>query len=615
MLRPLDALRDTRREWMINRSRLIAALVGISTLLAVLIYRYYSLQITQHDDFLTQSDRNRIRVEPIPAPRGHIVDRKGRILAGNKPTFIIGVILERSENPIALIETLAQRLSLTQSELEAFRERSSRRRPFEAVPLKLGLEDAELASVAVDLHQLPGVVVDAQLTRYYPYGNELGHVLGYVGRLSADDLRELDQSKYQGTLHTGKVGLEKRYEPLLHGKPGFQHVETNAHGRVLRVLERQSPEPGQDLTLYLDLDLQREAVAALGEQRGAVVVLDPLTGGVLAMVSNPSYDPNSFVDGISFADYAMLRDSMDTPLLNRALQGQYPPGSTIKPMLALGALAEGYITPETTVADPGWYQLPGDDRRYRDWTLRVRGSGHAEKVDLRMAIAESCDTYYYDLAHRMGIDTMAELLAPFGLGQVTGIDTTGEQQGILPNTEWKQSALGEAWFPGETISAGIGQGYMLATPLQLAQATMVIANRGDSFVPSLVYRAGGLIVGGAKRQSVSVADEHWQAILTGMIDVVHSPRGTAKSIARGIDYQIAGKTGTSQVISIAQDAIYDENAISERNRNHGLFVAFAPAENPNIVVAVIAENGGGSSAAYPIARRIIDAWLSGGRDV
>ena len=512
MPRPLDALRDTRREWLINRSRLIAAFLGICLLLSVLIYRYYSLQITQHNDFLTQSDLNRIRVEPIPPPRGQIVDRKGRVLAGNKPTFIVGVILERSEDSNALIETLAQRLSLTQSELEAFRERSSRRRPFEAVPLKLGLDDTALASVAVDLHQLPGVVVDAQLTRYYPYGNELGHVLGYVGRLSADDLRELDQARYQGTLYTGKVGLEKRYEPLLHGKPGFQHVETNAHGRILRVLERQSPEPGQDLTLYLDLDLQREAVAALGEQRGAVVVLDPLTGGVLAMVSNPSYDPNLFVDGISYADYAELRDSMDTPLLNRALQGQYPPGSTIKPMLALGALAEGYITPETTVADPGWYQLPGDDRRYRDWTLRVRGSGHADKVDLTMAIAESCDTYYYDLAHRMGIDTIAKLLAPFGLGQVTGIDSTGEQRGILPSTEWKRSALGEAWFPGETISAGIGQGYMLATPLQLAQATMVIANRGDSFVPSVVKRVGELIVGGAKRQSLSVADEHWQAI-------------------------------------------------------------------------------------------------------
>ena len=581
----------------------------------MLVYRYYSLQITQHDDFLTQSDRNRIRVEVIPPPRGQIVDRKGRVLAANKPTFVVGVILERSEDSEALIDTLAQRLSLTEPELEAFRERSSRRRPFEAVPLKLGLDDAALASVAVDLHQLPGVVVDAQLTRYYPYGHELGHVLGYVGRVSADDLLELDSERYQGTLHTGKVGLEKRYEPLLHGKPGFQHVETNAHGRVLRVLEKVAPVPGKNLRLYLDLDLQREAVAALGDQRGAVVVLDPLTGGVLAMVSNPSYDANLFVEGISYADYAELRGSLDTPLLNRAVQGQYPPGSTVKPLISLGALAQDFITPEIEIPDPGWYRLPGDDRRYRDWTLRVRGTGHAEMVDLRMAIAESCDTYYYDLAYRMGIDVMAELLQPYGLGQRTGIDTTGEQDGILPSTDWKRTALGEPWYPGETISAGIGQGYMLATPLQLAQAAMVLANKGESFVPSIVHRVDDLTVGGVQRPPIPMDEADWQAVVAGMVDVVHSPRGTAVGISRGIGYQIAGKTGTSQVVSIAQDAIYDEDTISERNRNHGLFVGFAPAENPNIVVAVIAENGGGSSAAYPIARRVIDSWLADESDV
>ena len=480
MLRPLDALRDTRREWMINRSRLIAALVGISLLLSVLVYRYYSLQITQHQDFLTQSDRNRIRVEVIPPTRGQIVDRKGRVLAANKPTFVVGVIKERSEDLDQLVDQLADRLALTSRELDAFKERSLRRAPFEAVPIKLGLDDAALAMVAVDLHQLPGVVVDAQLTRDYPYGETLSHVLGYVGRVSAEDLLELDNERYRGTLHTGKVGLEKRYEPLLHGQPGFQHVETNAHGRLLRVLEQQAPVPGQNLRLYLDLDLQREAAAALGDQRGAVVALDPLTGGVLAMVSNPSYDANLFVEGISYTDYAELRGSLDTPLLNRAVQGQYPPGSTIKPLLGLGALAEGFVTPETAVPDPGWYRLPGDTRRYRDWTLRVRGGGHADTVDLRMAIAESCDTYYYDLAHRMGIDTMADLLTPYGLGQKTGVDTTGEQPGIMPSTEWKRRAMGEVWYPGETISAGIGQGYMLATPLQLAQATMVIANKGDA---------------------------------------------------------------------------------------------------------------------------------------
>ena len=615
MARTLDALRDTRREWMINRSRLIVAVLAIIVVLGVLVYRYYSLQIVQHDDFMTQSDRNRIRVEVIPPTRGQIVDRKGRLLAANEPTFVIGVVRERSEDPAALVDTLTERLSLSGRELKAFQERSERRRPFEAVPIKLGLDDAALATVAVDLHQLPGVVVDAKLTRDYPYGEALSHVLGYVGRVSAEDLFELDAERYRGTLHTGKVGLEKRYEPKLHGKPGYQYVETNAHGRVLRVLERQAPVPGKNLRLYLDLDLQREAVAALGDQRGAVVALDPLTGGVLAMVSNPSYDPNLFVEGISYSDYAELRGSLDTPLLNRAVQGQYPPGSTVKPLISLGALARDFITPDTEIRDPGWYQLPGDDRRYRDWTLRVRGTGHAETVDLRMAIAESCDTYYYDLAHRMGIDAMAEMLQPFGLGQRTGIDIPGEQDGILPSTDWKRAALGEPWYPGETISAGIGQGYMLTTPLQLAQAAMVLANKGESFVPSVVHRVDDLTVGGVQRPSIPMDEVDWQAVVVGMVDVVHSPRGTAAGIARGIGYQIAGKTGTTQVVSIAQDAIYDEDAISERNRNHGLFLAFAPVENPRIVVAVIAENGGGSGAASPVARRIMDAWLSEASDV
>ena len=615
MARTLDALRDTRREWMINRSRMIVAVLAIIVVLGVLVYRYYSLQIVQHDDFMTQSDRNRIRVEVIPPTRGQIVDRRGRLLAANKPTFVIGVVRERSEDPAALVDTLTERLSLSDRELKAFQERSERRRPFEAVPIKLGLDDAALATVAVDLHQLPGVVVDAKLTRDYPFGEALSHVLGYVGRVSAEDLFELDAERYRSTLHTGKVGLEKRYEPLLHGKPGYQYVETNAHGRVLRVLEKQAPVPGKNLRLYLDLDLQREAVAALGDQRGAVVALDPLTGGVLAMVSNPSYDPNLFVEGISYSDYAKLRGSLDTPLLNRAVQGQYPPGSTIKPLISLGALARDFITPDTEIRDPGWYRLPGDDRRYRDWTLRVRGTGHAETVDLRMAIAESCDTYYYDLAHRMGIDAMAEVLQPFGLGQRTGIDIPGEQDGILPNTDWKRAALGEPWYPGETISAGIGQGYMLTTPLQLAQAAMVLANKGESFVPSVVHRVDDLTVGGVQRPSIPMDEADWQAVVVGMVDVVHSPRGTAAGIARGIGYQIAGKTGTTQVVNIAQDAIYDEDAISERNRNHGLFIAFAPVENPRIVVAVIAENGGGSRAASPVAQRIMDAWLSEASDV
>ena len=612
---PLDAMRDTRREWSINRARLIASLIGISFLMAVLVYRYYSLQIIQHDAFLTQSDRNRIRVEVIPPTRGQIVDRKGRLLATNQPTYVVGVIAERATDLPLLMQDLQQRLMLSEDELEAFRERIAQRRPFETIPLKVGLDDRALATVAVDLHQLPGVVVEAQLTRFYPFADLLSHVLGYVGRISPEDLEALERDRYRGTLHTGKVGLEKRYEPLLHGQPGFQHVETNAHGRLLRVLEKEPPQPGKDLRLYLDLDLQRIATEALGSQRGAVVALDPLNGGVLAMVSNPSYDANLFVEGISHTAYSVLRDSLDTPLLNRAVQGQYPPGSTVKPLLALGGLSRDFITTETTVRDPGWYRIPGDDRRYRDWTLRVRGGGHAEQVDMRMAIAESCDTYYYDLAFRMGIDTMEEVLAPFGLGRPTGVDTTGEQRGILPSTQWKREAMGEAWFPGETLSAGIGQGYMLATPLQLAQATMVLANRGSSFVPAIVHRVGELTVGGVPREPVKMDPEDWQAVIAGMVDVVHSQRGTAASISRGITYQMASKTGTSQVIGIAQDAIYEEDKVSERNRNHGLFIAFAPEDKPRIVVAVLAENGGGSSAATPIARRVIDAWLNELSDV
>jgi len=615
MAGPLDAMRDTRREWSINRARLIASLVGILLLMTVLVYRYYSLQIVQHDAFLTQSDRNRIRVEVIPPTRGQIVDRKGRLLATNQPTYVVGVIAERATDLSALTEELQDRLTLTEDELDAFKERLAQRRPFETVPIKVGLDDSALARVAVDLHQLPGVVVEAQLTRHYPFAELLSHVLGYVGRISLDDLEALDGDRYRGTLYTGKVGLEKRYEPLLHGQPGFQHVETNAHGRLLRVLEKQPPQSGQDLRLYLDLDLQRVAAEALGEQRGAVVALDPLNGGVLAMVSNPSYDANLFVEGISYSAYAVLRNSLDTPLLNRAVQGQYPPGSTVKPLLALGGLSRGFITPATIVRDPGWYRIPGDDRRYRDWTLRVRGGGHAEQVDMRMAIAESCDTYYYDLAFRMGIDTMADVLEPYGLGRATGVDTTGEQSGILPSTRWKREAMGEAWFPGETLSAGIGQGYMLATPLQLAQATMVLANRGTSFVPALVHRVGELTVGGVPREPLKLGEEDWEAVIAGMVDVVHSQRGTAASISRGMSYQMASKTGTSQVIGIAQDAIYEEDKVSERNRNHGLFIAFAPVENPRIVVAVIAENGGGSSAATPIARQVIDTWLNELSDV
>ena len=454
-------------------------------------------------------------------------------------------------------------------------------------------------------------MVDAQLQRHYPHGALFAHALGYVGRINEQEAAEIDAADYRGTFHIGKTGVEKRYEESLHGEVGYQTVETNAHGRVLRVLERFDPQPGENLMLHLDYDLQRTAHGALAGRRGAVVAIDTLTGGVLAMVSTPSFDSNLFVNGISSREYSALRDSPDVPLFNRSVQGQYPPGSTVKPMVALAGLSEELIDEEFTIADPGWYRLPGDRRRYRDWILRIRGTGHAPEVDLKMALAESCDVYFYDLARRLTIDTMHDHLEGFGFGARSGIDTTAERPGVLPSTAWKRAAMGQPWYPGETLSAGIGQGYMLATPLQLAVATAIVATRGVHREPRLVQWFGEERLATPLHDPVLADPGHWDAIIDGMREVVHGQRGTARAIGRNIDYQMAGKTGTAQVIGIAQDAVYNEDEIDERHRNHGLFVAFAPLEAPTIAVAVIVENGGGSSAAYPIARTVIDNWLSG----
>ncbi len=605
-----EALRDTHRETVINSRRVFIAVLIVVLSISGLAWRYYTLQIVQYDRFLTQSDRNRVRLEPITPKRGLIFDRKGRLLASNEPSHRLSVVVERVKDWPVFLDKLKSLIVLDKETIKQFEQRRRYRRPYDAVPFKLQLTDEEMAVIAVNRHNLPGVIIEAQLTRHYPYGELLSHAVGYVGRIDAREAAEIDEAAYRGMLHIGKTGLEKWYEALLHGDVGFQNVETNARGRVLRVLDSQPPVDGADLQLHLDLDIQRAAFDALGDQRGAVVVIDPRNGGVLALVSKPGYDSNLFVNGISNKDYSALRDSPNTPLLNRAVQGQYPPGSTVKPMIGLGGLEQGLITPETTVADPGWYTLPGDSRRYRDWILRIRGTGHAPQVNLNMAIAESCDVYFYDLARRMGIDAMAESLAVFGFGERTRLDLTSEQAGILPSTEWKRRVLGIPWYPGESLSAGIGQGYMLATPLQLAQATTVLANRGESYVPSLVWRVNDQPVDFEERPPLVASPENWAAVIAGMVDVVHSSSGTAASIGRNLSYTIAGKTGTSQVIGIAQDGVYDEDEILERHRNHGLFIAFAPADNPQIVVAVIAENGGGSSAAYPVARAVLDAWFS-----
>ena len=607
-------LKDSHRESRINSARTIAAILIVIGLLGVVVGRYYSLQITDYEVYRTQSERNRVQLQPLPPKRGLIYDRNGVLLADNRPSYMLSVVREQVPDLDATLAELAELLPISAGDLENFHKKLRHRRPYEAVPLRFRLTPEERARLAVNRYRLPGVVVDAQLLRYYPHGELFSHAIGYVGRINEQETTELDESNYRGTFHVGKVGVEKFYEDILHGAVGYQNVETNAHGRVLRVLEQFDPRPGSDLVLNLDIRLQRAAFDALDGRRGAVVAIDPRTGGVLALVSTPGFDTNLFVNGISSADYSALRDSLDVPLFNRAIQGQYPPGSTIKPFMAMAGLESGLVTPESTVPDPGWYSLPGDSHKYRDWILRIRGTGHAARVDMNMAIAESCDVYFYDLARRLTIDRMYEYLSPFGFGERTEVDTTNERRGVLPSTHWKRDAMGQPWYPGETISAGIGQGYMLTSPMQLAVATSIMASKGLRRVPRLVQSIDGVPVDVPALEPIVAPPEYWQAVHKGMVEVVHGQRGTAKALAVGLEYQMAGKTGTAQVIGIAQGAVYNEADVSERHRHHGLFIAFAPAEEPTIAVAIIVENGGGSSAAYPIARQVIDTWLFGEAD-
>jgi penicillin-binding protein 2 len=604
------ALKDTRREQSIFAARSFVALLFVMVLLGVLLLRYYSLQISEYETYSTASERNRVQLQPLPPKRGLIFDRNGVILADNRPSYTLSLIIERVDDLQSTLDSLAQLVEIEEADMEKFRTRASQRRPYEHVPLRFRLDDSEQARIAVNRHRLPGVTVDAQLQRFYPHGELFAHALGYVGRINTQELEVIDQADYRGTFHIGKIGIESRYEEELHGDVGYQTVETNAHGRVLRVLERFDPVPGKDLILHLDFELQSVAHYALAGRRGAVVAIDPLSGGVLALVSTPSFDSNLFVNGISTRDYNALRNSPDVPLFNRTVQGQYPPGSTVKPMIAMAGLEAGLIDPEFTVPDPGWYRLPGDRRRYRDWILRIRGTGHAPKVDLKMALAESCDVYFYDLARRLTVDGMHDYLDHFGLGRRTGIDTTAERPGVLPSTQWKRDAMNQPWYPGETLSVGIGQGYMLATPLQLALATSMVATRGEHRDPRLVQWLGDEQVIAPLEEPLLANAANWDAVVEGMREVVHGRRGTARGISRNMHYEMAGKTGTAQVIGIAQDEVYDEDVIDARHRNHGLFIAFAPLDAPTIAVAVIVENGGGSSAAYPIARTVIDEWLS-----
>jgi penicillin-binding protein 2 len=606
----LDTLKNTEQELRIFRARALLALVVVIVLTSLLVSRLVYLQVVEHDKYSTRSESNRVRVEPLPPTRGLVYDRNGVLLAENRPTYNLTLVRERVDDLDQTLERLVALLDLPEDDIAAFKRRSrQRQRPFQPALLMSDLTEEQIARLAVNRHRLPGVEVEAQLLRYYPDARIMSHALGYVGRINADELKTLDTGRYAGTHFIGKTGIERFYEDALHGEAGLRKVETNARGRVLRELGRQDPVPGKNLTLTLDSGLQRLAFDLLDGRRGSIVAIEPQSGEILAMASAPGFDSNQFVTGIDVASYRALQQDIDLPLFNRAIRGHYPSGSTIKPFVAMAGLREGVITPEKTINDPGYFQLPNDSRRYRNW-LRW---GHG-RVDMERSLAVSNNTYYYSLAHDLGIDRLQRQLSDFGFGQRVAHDVQGESSGLLPSREWKRERYNQPWYPGETLSVGIGQGYLQITPLQLATATATLANKGDWVKPRLARKIDGEPL---PRELPDTPDDievdnasEWQTVFNGMEKVLSGREGTARRSGKGLEYRMAGKSGTAQVFSLGQDERYNAEELAERLRDHALFIAFAPIDDPQIAVAIIVENvGGGSSHASPLAREMTDAWL------
>jgi penicillin-binding protein 2 len=586
-----------------------------AVMLLLLLARMVQLQVVEHAHFRTLSESNRVKIVPLEPTRGLIYDRNGTVLAQNTPTYSLEVVPDAVGNVDELLHELSEYVSLSPLDAERFKREVKRRHRFDRVPLRFRLTDQEVARFAVVRHRYPGVDVHARLSRDYPLGSLAAHVVGYMGRINERELGEIDPVDYRASTHIGKTGVERAYEEVLHGSVGYQHVETNAQGRVLRVLDREDATPGADLYLSIDGRLQATAEAALGPENGAVVAINPRTGAVLAMVSTPSFDPNLFAQGIPPEAFKALNKSPERPLYNRVLYGKYPPGSTIKPFIGMAGLEFGAKLATRPTFCRGFFTLKNHNHRYRDW----KRSGHG-RIDLHGSIVESCDVYYYELALELGIDRIHDFLGLFGFGEPTGIDLGTESRGLLASRGWKRSKYNKPWYPGETVITGIGQGFTLTTPLQLASATATLANRGLRLQPQLVER---MVDGALGREHVNAPrivgqielskSTHWTDTVKAMVDVVHSPKGTAKQIAKGLNFRIAGKTGTAQVFGIAQDAEYDPNKIEKKLRDHALFVAFAPAERPRIAVAVVVENGGsGSVAAAPIARKLFESYLQPG---
>ncbi|MDD5460567.1 MAG: penicillin-binding protein 2 [Methylococcales bacterium] len=603
------SVKDNSGENRLFLNRVVAAFIAITLLTSGLIVRLVYLQIVGHEHYSSLAKDNSIKIVPLVPTRGIIYDRHGKILAENLPSYSLELTPEKVPDLDGTLSRLQKLLDIPDEKIELYQKLRKRQKWFTSTPLLLNMNNEELAKFAVAMPFFPGVDIQTRLIRHYPYSDLASHVIGYVGRINEAELKDLPIAEYRGSTHIGKLGIEGSYETQLHGKTGYAEIETNVQARLLNTINEKVPDPGANLYLTLDIDLQKTAYDALGTFNGAVVAIEIKTGGVLVFASRPGFDPNPFVVGIANDVFQALQLSENQPLYNRALRGLYPPGSTIKPFIALAGLEYDAISPEHNILCPGYYQIPGVSHQYRDWKKGGHGS-----VNLNKAITESCDVYFYRLASTLGIDHIHSFLQKLGFGEKTGIDLIGEKAGLLPSREWKRSRKNQAWYPGETLITGIGQGYLQISPLQLARATATLANRGSVVTPFLVNKiatARNTLPGPEiHQQTIPLKPANVNTVIEAMINVVHSPRGTAKGINTNISYQIAGKTGTAQVLGIKQNAKYNENEIDFKFRDHALFIAFAPADDPKIAVAVVVENGGhGGSVAAPIAGQVIKQYL------
>ena len=601
-----------RSEYRLFRARAYVAAGLVFLAMLAVFFRLINLQVQQYEHFTELSRENYLKRIPIPPVRGLIYDRNGVLLADNHIEYVLEAKEDDVDDMPAMLRSLMQLLPISLQEIKKFKQKMRVNSRFQPVVLRKNLTEQEIATFSANRFRFPGFKVSVRMERTYPLGSVAGHLLGYVGRIDKRDLKKLDKKEYKGTTHIGKSGIEKQYENRLHGKAGYEVIEVDAHGKPQRKVSEQAPIAGEDLFLSIDLDLQIKAEELLKDYNGAAVAIDPRNGDVLAMASMPSFDPNLFVNGISYANYNALRDNPDRPLYNRAIQGAYPPGSTIKPMAALSGLNAGVVSPTSTVNGKGFFQIPGNKHRFRCW--KKSGHGH---ISLNRAIYQSCDVYFYDLAFRMGINRYAKAMNKFGFGKKTGIDLPHERSALMPTKEWKRKRYDKFWYPGDTVNTGIGQGFFTATPMQLAFATATLANHGRKIKPHLLWATRASrnlpekLVSTVKLPSIGVTKlRYWDDVIRGMVNVVHGAGGTARRSGAGAKYRFAGKTGTAQVFGIAQNKKYNASKLKKKLHDHALFVAFAPVESPKIALALIAENGGGGSkVAAPIARQLLDTYL------